>query len=152
MTATAIRQGDVLLAHATDGGDVTLVGGDLQMTAGLETAVYQSLFGGDEADNGSDATARFQWWGNRTESDPDRQQRSRLQAALSDIPITSANLRLLRDAARADIEWLSARGHADTVTVSVQAVDRGRVLVVVDILVGEQTLELRIPAQWGGAQ
>lgn len=93
---------DVFQFQTLEDGDIT----DLfETTEGQETAVYLSLFGGNEDDDGTpDSPAS--WWANADMDDPDEQQISRLQNLLSGLPATSGNLKRLNDAALADLAWL----------------------------------------------
>lgn len=98
---------DVLLFQTLDDGDISIDGGIVQLTDGLETAVYLSLFGGNEADDGL-PTNPHGWWGNEGEPVAQRMV-SRLQNLMDSIPATSANLKRLNDAATQDLAWLPTR-------------------------------------------
>ena len=106
---------DVLLSHTADDGEVTFTAGQPRMTDGLETAVYVSLFGGNEDDSGLEDGDRRQWWGNLGELEPSRRYRSETQHLLRSLPITSANLRAIEDAAGRDLAWLVEGGFATLV-------------------------------------
>ena len=107
---------DVLLEQTPDGGEITIEGGQLEMTDGLETAAFLSCFGGNERDSGLAATDAIQWWGNLGETDDTNKLRSRLQYALNTLPLTPSNLTLFEDAANADLAWLTD-SIADSVSV-----------------------------------
>lgn len=100
-----MQQGDVLLYEASDGGEINIAGGVAEMSGGLETAAYLSLFGGNEADDGTDGTA-FGWWGNLGETLPERRYRSETQFAINTCLPVPANLIKLEDAAKRDLAWL----------------------------------------------
>lgn len=97
---------DVLLRLENDGGEIQYVNGQAVMSDGLETAVTLSLFGGNEDDDGSEATKSKQWWGNLSERTESRMYRSETQALLRALPATAANLRRLEDAANRDLAWM----------------------------------------------
>lgn len=100
---------DVLLFHSDDGGDIEAVNGKVTMSPnGLESAVYISLFGGNEEDSGNADTADLQWWGNRIDNDLTRHLRSETQHLLRSIPLVPANLRRIEDAVRRDLEWMTS--------------------------------------------
>lgn len=99
---------DVYLFQTLDDGDIT---DELTMTEGLETAIYLSLFGGNEDDDGTTSGSKS-WWGNVNADRADDVQVSRLQNLLIGLPATTGNLKRLNDAARRDLSWL------DGVTVS----------------------------------
>jgi phage gp46-like protein len=98
---------DVRLFHTADGGEIELARGST-MADGLETAVYLSLFGGNERDSGLSADDHLQWWGNLSELDQQRQYRSETQHLLRSLPAIPANLRRIEDALTRDLGWLTA--------------------------------------------
>ena len=85
------QQGDVSLRQTDDGGEITVVNGVVEMSGGLETAVYLSLFGGNEDDDGR-ADNPQTWWGNLAENEPERQYRSETQHLLQALPATTGTL------------------------------------------------------------
>jgi phage gp46-like protein len=119
---------DVLIFQTLDDGDTLINGGQVQLTDGLETAVYLSLFGGNEADDGLPDNP-YGWWGNEGE-DVDKRMVSRLQNLMDSLPASSANLKRLNDAARADLSWLTSRY---TLDVSASIPGLNKVLMVVSI-------------------
>lgn len=104
---------DVLLEQSDDGGEITVAGGIVELTDDFRTAVYLSLFGGNEDDNGLDDAP--QWWGNLDETDPAARYRSRTGHLLQALPPSSANLLALEDAAREDLRWMLDTGAANSV-------------------------------------
>jgi phage gp46-like protein len=119
---------DVLIFQTLNDGDTLINGGQVQLTDGLETAVYLSLFGGNEADDGLPDNP-YGWWGNEGE-DVDKRMVSRLQNLMDSLPAASANLKRLNDAARADLSWLTSRY---TLDVSASIPGLNKVLMVVSI-------------------
>lgn len=122
---------DVLLFQTPDDGDVSIDGGEFQLTDGLETAVYLSLFGGNWQDDGAEGNP-LQWWGNSGVIDPGQRQRSRTQYLLQAMPATSGNLKRVQDAALADLDWLTARGVSVSVSASVPALCRVKIDINID--------------------
>lgn len=106
---------DVLLRQSNDGGEITVEGGLLLLSEGLETAAYLSLFGGNEDDPG-DAAIELQWWGNLLETDAARTYRSETQHLLHALPAIPANLRRIEQAAARDLQWMLDTGTALSVT------------------------------------
>ena len=127
-----IQQGDILLFQSTDDGDVNLVNGVLQMSSGLESAVYLSLFGGNADDDGLDKNAR-NWWGNLDEKDEAKHLRSETQYLLESLPATTGNLNLLRKAVERDLDWFKTEGIANTITVKVSLPELNKVKIDVTI-------------------
>jgi phage gp46-like protein len=97
---------DVRLFHTADGGDVDIDIDDIATFDSMETAVYLSLFGGNERDSGLEGDAPLQWWGNLGEPERTRQYRSETQHLLRSLVATPANLRRIEDAVERDLAWL----------------------------------------------
>lgn len=134
-----MQQGDVLLFQTDDDGEINVENGIVEMSGGLETAAYLSLFGGNEDDDGRDNNA-LTWWGNLDEVDPVRQYRSETQHLLQSIPATSGNLRRIEDAASRDLAWFTERNVASSVTVEASIPGINRVKITVNIeAVGEES-------------
>ena len=129
---------DVLLRQTNDGGDVTVEAGLLLMSDGLETAVYLSLYGGNEQDP-ADSSDELQWWGNLTETDPARTYRSETQYLLRSLPAIPANLRRIEQAAARDLQWMLDGGVAESisVTASIPEVNRVRIELAIVTLTDE---------------
>ena len=114
----AQQQGDAVLFQTDDGGNITVENGIVEMSGGLETAAYLSLFGGNEDDDGRDNNSA-NWWGNLDEIDPTRHYRSETQNLLQAIPITSGNLRRIEDAILRDLAWFIEQKVASSLIVNV---------------------------------
>jgi phage gp46-like protein len=136
------QQGDVLLFQTDDDGEINVVNGIVEMSGGLETAAYLSLFGGNEDDDGSDDNA-LTWWANLDEVDPVRQYRSETQNLLQSIPATTGNLRRIEDAANRDLSWFVEQSIASSLTVeaSIPSVNRVKITVNIEAVGEESTFE-----------
>ena len=133
------QQGDVSLFQSDDGGDITALDGIVTMSGGLGTAVYLSLFGGNEDDDGRQDSPT-DWWGNIDETDPAREYHSETQHLLRSLPATTGNLRRLEDAARRDLSWLESSSAASSVTVSASIPGVNRIKLEIDIeAIGEES-------------
>lgn len=127
-----MQQGDVLLYQTVDDGDIIVSGGLIQMTGGLDTAVYLSLFGGNESDDGI-ADNPLQWWGNIGETETAKQYRSETQNLLRSIPATTNNLQRIRDAVGRDLAWLSSEGVARELDITIGIPALNKVSITVDV-------------------
>lgn len=107
---------DVRLVQGNDDGDFYIEGGIVELSGGLESAAYLSLFGGDEQDNGAQDSA-FEWWGNSLETDEAFKLRSRTQNLLRSLPNIPASLRKVEDAARLDLKWFIDKNVASSLDV-----------------------------------
>ena len=127
-----IQQGDVKLFQTNDDGEISVVNGIVEMSGGLETAAYLSLFGGNEDDAGlTDATKT--WWANLDEIDPLFQFRSETQHLLESIVATTSNLLRIEDAASKDLAWFTELGVASKVTVIASMPGLNRIKLTVNI-------------------
>lgn len=134
-----MQQGDVLLFQTDDDGEITVENGLVEMSGGLETAAYLSLFGGNEDDDGRGANP-LTWWGNLDEVDPARQYHSETQNLLQALPATTGNLRRIEDAAGRDLAWFVGERVASSVTVAASIPGLNRIKLTVDIeAVGEES-------------
>ena len=77
--------GDALWGPCPDGGSLHFVDGEPIRSGGLQAAVYISLFGGNELDDGA-ANSKLQWWGNHIGND--EPLRSRTGTLLMTLPMT----------------------------------------------------------------
>ena len=127
-----IQQGDIVLFQTNDDGEITVENGIVEMSGGLETAAYVSLFGGNEDDDGLDNNS-FTWWANHHEIDPDRQYRSETQNLLQSLPATTGNLRRLEDAANRDLAWFITKKVASSISITVTIPALNRIKIIVDI-------------------
>jgi phage gp46-like protein len=129
-----MQQGDVLLFQTDDEGDINVVDGLVEMSGGLETAAYLSLFGGNEDDTGIDGNDNpLTYWGNLDETDPAFQYRSETQNLLQGIPATTGNLQRIEDAAKRDLAWFIEKKVASTVDVVASIPGLNRIKIVVNI-------------------
>lgn len=125
-----MQQGDVLLAQTDDGGDMTVENGLVEMTAGIETTVYLSLFGGDEDG--------LTWWG-------DDSYTSNLQIALTTLPLITGNLVRFEQAAELDLADL---GVQTDITASIPALNRLRITIDFPTITGqEQPVVSAVPSK-----
>jgi len=138
------QQGDVLLTNTPDGGEINAEDGVIEMSGGLETAVYLSLFGGNREDR-QRANDPMQWWGNFSEDSPASRYRSETQRILAGLPATSSNLLRVEDAVTRDLQPMIADGVIRQVEVaaSITGPKRVRIRVRID---GDTDLEFR--ANW----
>lgn len=108
-------QGDVLLTQSLDGGEITIENNQIQLTTGLKTAVYLSLFSPDD------------WFLNDVAETNDEKLSSETEQIISQTPNISRNYPLLEQAINNDLAWLTAGGYASAVTVSVSSPQINRV-------------------------
>jgi phage gp46-like protein len=126
------QQGDVLLYQTDDDGEINVADGIVEMSGGLETAAYLSLFGGNEEDNGLENNP-LTWWGNLEEIDPVRQYRSDTQYLLQALPATTVNLLRIQDAAFRDLSWLVKNNIASDLIVEATMPGLNKIKLVITI-------------------
>lgn len=112
-----MQEGDVLLYQTNDDGDINVTDGLIEMSGGLRTAAYLSLFGGNEDDDGIAGNVNT-WWGNLSENEKSHKYISETQNLLESLPITSANLLRIEDAVKRDLAWFKDTGVATNISVS----------------------------------
>lgn len=134
-----MQQGDVLLFQTDDDGDINVTGGIVELSGGLQTTAYLSLFGGNEDDEGGSDTA-LTWWANLDELEPSRQYRSETQNALQALVAIPANLRRVEDAANRDLAWMIDQKVASSISVVATMPGLNKIKLTIDID-GDLTLE-----------
>lgn len=135
----AEQQGDILLFQTNDGGEMDVATGIVEMSGGLQTAAYLSLFGGNEDDaGGSDLSAT--WWANLDEARPERKYRSETQNVLQALPSSPGNLKRVEDAAGRDLSWMVGQKVAASVTVSASMPGLNKIKLTINID-GDLTVE-----------
>lgn len=151
---SATQQGDVLLTVSADApgtargvSTITVIQGVVEMTGGFETAVLLSLFGGNRLDDGT-PRSKYGYWGNFIQSNPARRYVSRVQHALRTIPLVTANLHIIREAALADLDWLITEGAANVVEVEVEVPALNRVKLNVTLQARGQELHFSFTENW----
>lgn len=136
------QQGDILLFQTDDDGEITVEDGIVEMSGGLETAAYLSLFGGNEDDDGLRDNI-FTWWGNLDETDPAMEYRSETQNLLQSLPATTGNLRRIEEATKRDLAWFIEKKVASLVdaTASMPGLNRIKLIVKIEAEGEESTFE-----------
>lgn len=128
----AAQQGDVSLFQTDDEGDITVEGGIVTMSGGLETSAYLSLFGGNEDDDGR-ADNPANWWANIDEVDTAREYHSETQNLLQALAATTGNLRRIEDAANRDLAWFITSKVASSINVDASIPGINRIKLTIDI-------------------
>ena len=127
-----INGGEVYLFNTADGGDINVVNGITETRAGLETAAYLSMFGGNAEDDASENKTK-QFWGNLLETQPSKQYRSKTQYILSGLPATASNLLKLERAVNEDLKWMLETGVSSKIEVKASIPSLNRVEILVTI-------------------
>lgn len=142
---------DVLIYQTNDQGDIDYLEGRATLDeTGLSSAAFLSLFGGNEDDSGLEEGDPKQWWGNLTETDPERQYRSQFQNLLLGLPAIPANLRRLEDTAAADLAWMT-NALVESVNAEASIPALNRVKVTLSFVVNNDFFKAAFEAPWGNA-
>jgi hypothetical protein len=142
------QEGDVLLYQSDNDGDINIVGGITEMTAGFDTMIYLTLYGGNVEDPGRDDKSK-QWWGNWTEPDPARHYRGEYQNLIQGLPASSANLVLVEGAAKRDIERAFVDTKiADKVTVAATIPARNQIKITIGIEADGKRSDYEFTENW----
>lgn len=126
------QEGDVKLFQTIDDGEINVVNGVIDMSSGLDTAVYLSLWGGNEDCSGQ-VVCPFTWWGNFDETDKAKKQVSETQYLLQSIPAITANLLRIEQAAGRDLNWLLENKIASSVVITVSIPALNRIKIIANI-------------------
>ena len=142
-----VQQGDVKLVQTDDDGEISVEDGIVEMSGGLETAAYLSMFGGNEDDDGRGDNP-FNWWGNLDETETDKQFRSETQNILQGTPATTGNLLRVEDAINRDLAWFLEDNVASSVTASVSMPAVNRIKIIIDIEANGEESSFEFVENW----
>jgi len=145
-----MQQGDIKLFQEPDGGNISIDQGIAEMSGGLETAVYLSLFGGNE-DDACGADVSKSWWGNIGENQASRTYRSEFQYLLKSIPLTTGNLNDLKEAANRDLKWMITEKVASSVNMKLSIPALNTVGVVITIKAEGSEEKFEFTENWKAA-
>lgn len=138
---------DVLIFQTDDGGEITIENGEVTLTDGPESAVYLSLFGGNDDDPGLSGNTEKTWWGNLVEGNEARRYRSRTQYLLETLPPTSGNLRRFEDAVKTDLAWMATELGAElAASASLPSLNRVELAIRLDL--DGRRYEFKIAKVW----
>lgn len=125
---------DVRLRQENDGGEITIESGLTEMSDGLETSVFLSLFGGNNDDSGLQGDDPKQWWANWNENEPAKQYRSQTQNLLRSLPLNTASLQRIEDAVYSDLSWMTESiATRIEVVATIPALNRVRIQLLVEV-------------------
>lgn len=141
---------DVRLYEADgDGGEIDWVNGRAVLDDGIYTAVYLSLWGGNDDDSGDDDGLARQWWGNLGEGEESRKYRSRTQSLLRALPAVPANIKRIEDAATSDLSWMVSERIATALSVVVGIPAMNRVRLTVNLAANGQAYSFTFEQETG---
>jgi hypothetical protein len=126
------ENGDVLLLSSEDGGELNIVNGLVEMTGGFETAIYLSLFGGNDIDNGSESTKKNQFWGNLLEDNDNFKMTSKTQNILTGFPATPNNLKLVNESILLDLNWMKTNNIIDDLKTDLSIPQKNKISITVE--------------------
>ena len=136
-----MQQGDVLIYNTTDGGEITVADGFVEMSGGLESAVYLSMFGADDRE----------WWGNIGENNSARRYSAKTQQIIDGLPAVPSNLRRLEDAINSDLKWLKDESIASSVEVATAIVAPKRVQIDITVKAEGKESRFRFVENWSAS-
>jgi phage gp46-like protein len=142
-------EGDLLLYDTPDGGEVALESGLFVSDKQFSTAVYLSLFGGNEEDPGK-VKNNQEWWGNLLDVSESEKLKSRFQYIVSGLPMTVKNIKEAETAAQLDLQWFISEKIADEIYIYGQATGKNRFNLTVEIMKDTRSIFKNVYSlQWG---
>jgi len=143
-------EGDLLLIDTPDGGDIVIDNGLMKPDINFSTAVYLSLFGGNEDDNGK-VKNKKEYWGNCLKDiSHNVKLRSRFQNIIFGYPMTVKNIKEAEKAAEKDLEWFIDEKIADEIIINGRAIGIKNFELEVKILKDVLTIfENKYQLLWG---
>jgi phage gp46-like protein len=151
MNALNTFEGDALLFETVDGGEIAIENGIFVSDAQFSSAVYLSLFGGNQDDPGKVENNKT-WWGNHLDNITKSEKMvSRFQSIIIGFPMTVKNIREAEAAAELDLQWLIDDKIADGITATIKSISKHKFNLIIEVLKDVETIfENTYPLQWGG--
>jgi phage gp46-like protein len=118
METSAVFEGDILLQATGDGGEIDITDGLIACDRGFSTAVYVSLFGGNEEDDGKVENDKTYWGNLIPGAKANEKDISRFQNIIKALPMSVKNIKLAIGAAALDLAWMKDTGIADEILIS----------------------------------
>ena len=101
---------DIKIYETGNGGDINVLGNDLESVYSFENMPYLGMFGGNVEQSTSQVgeadEQRFDFWGNSFLIDPASQFNSLTERGLINTPITSEGRILIENLVRADLRFM----------------------------------------------
>lgn len=141
--------GDVYIYDTVDGSEFVIKNGLVMPDEGLKTAVYLSLFGGNEDDTEGGKNSKT-WWGNRLIGVRDDEKLvNHFLLFIRSVPITSKNIVLAEEEAMRDLQWMKDNGISDSIGVKIYMVEKNRIELKITIEKNGDSLESEVfNVQW----
>lgn len=125
----AIREGDIYLYETEDGGEISIVNGEPVMDAGLESAVYISIFGHESVT----------WWGNEYLKKAERME-CRFYPYIKSTGKTISTLNKAKELLKQDLTWLIDEKIADRIVIDIYSISITHISVDINILKDERSI------------
>lgn len=143
--------GDALFAPCPEGGDMQFDNGEPLRGGGLSNAVYISIAGGNDLDDGL-PNSRLQYWGNFIETDEARHVRSRTLTLARQLPLVSANLLRIENAVLEDTAWLISTGAATEITAVASIEHPRKLCLTITVNTFNDTKVFKFRPNWEAAE
>jgi hypothetical protein len=146
---------DLLLFESGDGGDVNLLGNDIEMTNSIFNMVYMALFGGNPeavtTGNEVEGEERNDFWGNALllPNDQEKQLNSFTENVLNTVALDSAGRVKIEDAAKDDLQFMSILAE---ITIDVSIVMNNRVEIEILLIEPGNLTEKKFQFIWDGTR
>jgi hypothetical protein len=143
---------DIKIYETGNGGDINVLGNDLESVYSFENMPYLAMFGGnvEQSTNqvGENDEQRFDYWGNSFLIDAASQFNSLTERGLITTPITSEGRILIENLVRADLEFM--RDFA-VVTVTVRVLSDDKLNIDIGIAEPSNLQNLQFQFIWDAA-
>lgn len=142
---------DVTIYEEGSGGDLQLLNDDLALSEGLTNQVYLALVGGNLEQSTSpdieELEIRQDWWANVLLNE-ENQFNSNFERALSEVALNSAGIRVLENAVKEDLEFLTA--YAD-INIESELIGLNRLEIFITLQEpGQESLKIKL--LWDGTR
>lgn len=121
---------DIKLYETGNGGDIRIIGNDIESVQGFDNMPYMGLFGGNVTDKGDSVEQNLDWWGNSLFSLETEKSISLCERRLQEVSLTSEGRQFIENSVISDMSFLNQFAN---VGVSVRVVSDDVVNIAVNI-------------------
>lgn len=122
---------DIYLQPTEDGGQLNIINGKPEMTGGIETAVYLSLFTGP-------------WWGNAISESESQEYNSTIPEIINSGVVTNSVRLKIIEAAEEALQWMITDGVAERIEADAEIKTGGQIYLSVTIYEPQKTTPVQV--------
>jgi hypothetical protein len=98
---------DIKLYETGNGGDIRIVGNDIEGVSGFDNMPYMGLFGSNVTDKGDSNEQQLDWWGNSLYSIEQEKALNITERRLQEVSLNSEGRQFIENAVVSDLRFMT---------------------------------------------